>query len=90
MKIYRAPIYFPAEEQTKAALPPAQATLPPVSAKRKRTIIKWAVCNGLIQLGALLILSQIWPLLTVLAAAGIWLVADLIIVAALQAAKDEG
>jgi hypothetical protein len=62
--------------------------LPPVSPARKRTIIRWAACTGLIQVGALLIVSQWWPLWTVLAAAGIWLVADYVIVAALQAAKE--
>lgn len=82
MKIYRAPIYFPTEEPKREPV-----VVPPVSAKRKRTIRKWAACNGLIQVGALLIVSQWWPLLTVLAVAAIWLVADLIIVAALQAAE---
>lgn len=85
MKIYRAPVYFDDEQPAPAKKQPA--TLPPISAARKRTIIKWAACNALIQVGALLIVSQWWPLLTVLAAAAIWLVADLIIVAALQAAK---
>lgn len=86
MRVYRAPIYFPAEEpQPEGKARPA--ALPPVSERRKRTIWKWVACNALIQVGALLVVSQWWPLLTVLAAAAIWLVADLIIVAALQAAE---
>lgn len=82
MKLNRSStIYFPTDQ------PPANRPPDPVSPARKREIRRWAVCNALIQVGALLIVSQWWPPLTVLAAAVIWLLADLIIVAAMQSAR---
>lgn len=87
MKLNRsATIHFPADEPPAARRPDPMA-LPPVSPARRREIRRWAVCNALIQVGALLIVSQWWPPLTVLAAAVIWLLADLIIVAAMQSAR---
>lgn len=81
VKIYRYPntIYFDKAADKKPA------ELPPVSPARRRLIRQWAVCNALIQAGAVLIVSQWWPLLTVLAAGAIWLLADLVIVAWMQA-----
>lgn len=87
MKLNRSStIYFPTDPPP-ANRPPDPIALPPVSPARRRTIRRWAACNTLIQVGALLIVSQWWTPLTVIAAAVIWLLADLIIVAAMQSAR---